>query len=90
MTCNLEIGQLKKNAVLYRNENGKVVCVSKEEFLKEHDLKIKQLQLEWEQKNLQLEYKQKQFDEEWAKAKAEIEEYKKSIYDFINIMKGGN
>lgn len=90
MQCNLEISKLKKNAVLYRDETGKIVCLSKDEFLKEHDLRIKELELSWEQKNIQLNQMKEKIEEEWKDKKVEIEEYKKAIYDFINIMKGGN
>lgn len=88
MQCNLEISKLKKNAVLYRDETGKIVCLSKDEFLKEHDLRIKELELSWEQKNIQLNLMKEKIEKEWEDKKTEIEEYKKAIYDFINIMKG--
>ena len=90
MTCNVEISGLKKNAILYVNEKGKVISITKEEFLKEHSQEIKDLKFEWEQKNAALnlaeEKRQKEFDEKMKK----VDEYLKSIYDFINIMKGGN
>ena len=89
MTCNVEISGLKKNAILYLNEKGKVISVSKEEFLKEHSQEIKNLKFEWEQKNAALNLAEEKRQEEFNKKMQQVEEYLKSIYDFISIMKGG-
>ena len=88
MNCNLEISKLKKNAVLYRDETGKIICLTKDEFLKEHDGRIKQLEEKWTLKAQELDNMKKKFDQEWEKKKLEISDFTKAIYDFIEIMKG--
>lgn len=88
MQCNLEISKLKKNAVLYRDETGKIICLSKDEFLKEHDGRIKQLEEKWTLKVQELDNMKKKFEEEWEQKKLEISEFQKGIYEFIEIMKG--
>lgn len=88
MQCNLEISKLKKNAVLYRDETGKIICLSKDEFLKEHDGRIKQLEEKWTLKVQELDNMKKKFDEEWEQKKLEMMAFQKGIYEFIEIMKG--
>ena len=88
MQCNLEISKLKKNAVLYRDETGKIICLTKDEFLKEHDGRIKQLEEKWTLKVQELDNMKKKFEEEWEQKKLEISEFQKGIYEFIEIMKG--
>jgi hypothetical protein len=88
MQCNLEISKLKKNAVLYRDETGKIICLSKDEFLKEHDGRIKQLEEKWTLKVQELDNMKKKFEEEWDLKKFEMMEFQKGIYEFIEIMKG--
>ena len=88
MQCNLEISKLKKNAVLYRDETGKIICLSKDEFLKEHDGRIKQLEEKWTLKVLELDNMKKKFEEEWEQKKLEMMAFQKGIYEFIEIMKG--
>lgn len=88
MQCNLEISKLKKNAVLYRDETGKIICLSKDEFLKEHDGRIKQLEEKWTLKVQELDNMKRKFEEEWDLKKFEMMEFQKGIYEFIEIMKG--
>lgn len=88
MQCNLEISKLKKNAVLYRDETGKIICLSKDEFLKQHDGRIKQLEEQWTLKVQELDNMKKKFEKEWEKKKLEITEFQQAIYKFIEIMKG--
>lgn len=88
MQCNLEISKLKKNAVLYRDETGKIICLSKDEFLKEHDGRIKQLEGKWTLKVQELDNMKKKFEEEWEQKKLEMMAFQKGIYEFIEIMKG--
>lgn len=88
MQCNLEISKLKKNAVLYRDETGKIICLSKDEFLKQHDGRIKQLEEQWILKVQELDNMKKKFEKEWELKKSEITEFQQAIYKFIEIMKG--
>lgn len=88
MQCNLEISKLKKNAVLYRDETGKIICLSKDEFLKEHDGRIKHLEEKWTLKVQELDNMKKKFEEEWELKKFEMMQFQKGIYEFIEIMKG--
>ena len=88
MQCNLEISKLKKNAVLYRDETGKIICLSKDEFLKEHDGRIKQLEEKWTLKVQELDKMKEKFEEEWEQKKLEMMAFQKGIYEFIEIMKG--
>jgi hypothetical protein len=88
MQCNLEISKLKKNAVLYRDETGKIICLTKDEFLKEHDGRIKQLEEKWTLKVQELNNMKKKFEEEWELKKLEMTAFQKGIYEFIEIMKG--
>lgn len=88
MQCNLEISKLKKNAVLYRDETGKIICLSKDEFLKVHDGRIKQLEEKWTLKVQELDNMKKKFEEEWDLKKFEMMQFQKGIYEFIEIMKG--
>lgn len=88
MQCNLEISKLKKNAVLYRDETGKIICLSKDEFLKEHDGRIKQLEDKWTLKVQELDNMKKKFEQDWEQKKLEMMAFQKGIYEFIEIMKG--
>ena len=88
MQCNLEISKLKKNAVMYRDDTGKIICLSKDEFLKEHDGRIKQLEEKWTLKVQELDNMKKKFEEEWDLKNFEMMQFQKGIYEIIEIMKG--
>lgn len=88
MDCNLEISKFEKDAVLYRDQNGKIICVKKEEFLKPYLDEIKNLKLEVEccKNNFEL-FKlstQKELDEKISKINIHLA----AIRSFIEIMKG--
>ena len=88
MMCDIEISKLKPNSVLYRDEKGKIICVTKEEFLKEHNSKIAEILNEFENlKNNTLEF-QKSITSEISRQNERIEAMQQALRDFIEIMKG--
>lgn len=88
MMCDIEISKLKPDSVLYRDANGKIICITKEEFLKEHNSKIAEISNEFENlKNNTLEF-QKSITSEILRQNERIEAMQQALLDFIEIMKG--
>ena len=48
MIVDFDVKLMKPDSVLYRDKNGKIICVPKEEFLKEHNSKIAEILNEFE------------------------------------------
>lgn len=89
MTCNVEISKFKKNAILFRDENGKIICLTKEEFLKEQNDKIKDLEFKLEQKTNELNAFKEKVEIQLEEKTKQIDAHLNAIHEFISIMKGG-
>ena len=88
MICDIEISKLKPDSVLYRDANGKIICVTKKEFLKEHALEIAEISNKFENlKNNTLDF-QKSITGEILRQNERIDKLSQSLLDFIKIMKG--
>ena len=88
MICDIEISQLKPNSVLYRDDKGKIICVTKKEFLKEHALEIAEISNEFENlKNNTIDF-QKSITGEISRQNERIDAMQQALLDFIEIMKG--
>lgn len=91
MQVDLDIKKLSNNSVLYR-ENGKIVCVPKEEFLKEQTAEISSLTFKIEKLESLFNKLQKTIVEEILDFKNEMSKkdavYKKTLLAILETLKG--
>ena len=88
MICDIEISKLKPNSVLYRDANGKIICVTKEEFLKELKNEIGDNSKEIEGIKNYTEETRKLITAEISSQNKRIDKLSNTLLEFINIMKG--
>lgn len=88
VNCNLNLTQLRGEAILYRTKEGVVICVTKEELFKKELEEIKNLKLQWEQKTNELRVFKEQLEEDYKNKMAEVDAHLAAIRKFIEIMKG--
>ena len=88
MQVDIDIKEMKPNSVLYRNEKGQFICVSKEEFLKEFKNEILDFSNEIANLKSNTENFKKSITGQISNQNKRIAKLSSAILDFIKIMKG--
>lgn len=88
MICDIEISKLKPDSVLFRDEKGKFICMTKEEFLKEFKNEIADFSNEINNLKNYTEETRKLITGEILRQNERIDKLSQSLLDFIKIMKG--
>ena len=88
MICDIEVSKLKPDSVLYRDAKGKIICVTKEEFLKEHNDKISEIARDFANLKNDTEKFEKSITGQISSQNERIDKLSNTILEFINIMKG--
>jgi hypothetical protein len=88
MIVDFDVKSMKTDSVLYRDKNGKIICVPKDEFLKEYYDEISSLRVEVANGISRIENLEKSIVGEISSQNERIDQLSQTIKDFVNIMKG--
>lgn len=88
MIVDFDVNSLEPNSVLYRNENGKIICVPKEKFLKEYQDEIASLRVDVANGISRIEKLEKSIVGQILSQNERIDQIAQTIKNFVKIMKG--
>ena len=88
MIVDFDVKSLEPNSVLYRDENGKIICVPKEKFLKEYNDEIASLRTEVANGISRIEKLEKSIVGQISNQNKRIDQLSQTIRNFVKIMKG--
>ena len=88
MIVDFDVKSMKPDSVLYRDKNGKIICVPKDEFLKEYHAEISSLRVEVANGISRIENLEKSIVGQISSQNERIDQLSQTIKDFVNIMKG--